>query len=117
MNTALRPFRRSLILLLALALAVSAWPALDVGEWEDVAFGGSRPWQAQQSGDATAVIETLAEIDANEGTARGSLALGLAGDHAIDSWAASLQFIRAAASVATPTSLTLFPNKTGPPSA
>ena len=112
--TAARVLRRYLILVLMAALAVNGWPLLDFGELEDAASGSSRPWQTEQADNASAIIESLAEIDAADDDAGQRATITLAAGEAGDVLAAARppQTTRQVPLSNSPTS---FPNKTGPP--
>lgn len=109
------PFRRHLILLLTIALAVLVWPSLERTKLEEVGFGHSQPWQSDQS--TNAIVEIQAEIDSAEGFASDGGNIGLASYGAYALLAAPARLITADGLLPSAKHLALFPNKTGPPSA
>lgn len=108
-------FRRHLIPLLTIALAVLVWPSLERTKLEDVGFGHSQPWQSDQS--TNAVIEIQAEIDSADDFASNGGKVGLASYGAYALLAAPARLIPADGLPPSAKHLALLPNKTGPPTA
>jgi len=101
--------------MLMAALAVNAWSSQSFGEFEDSA-SSSRPWQAEQTVDASAIIETLAELDA-EDAAHERTAIALAGLAPNDILLSAVRRPQAADLLFRPNDAIVFPHKTGPPPA
>lgn len=111
------PIRRNLIFLLTIAMAVSVWPSLDLTRIEHAGLGHSLPWQADQSTNTNAIIESLVEIDPAEGSACDGRKMWLANFATRALLGARAQHIARDGFLPYPKRRTLFPNKTGPPAA
>ena len=114
MTLGLAFYRRRLLALLAIALAVVVWPSLEHAKLDQNGFGQSQPWQYDQS--ANAIIEIAAEIDSADDCTSDGRTIGLAGSglYALEVGPAH----RPTANSLPPLAKhhALFPNKTGPPS-
>lgn len=114
MNLGFTPFRRRLIALLAIALAVVIWPSLEHAKLDQNGYGQSQPWQSDQS--TNAIVEFAAEIDSANEFAGNDGKSWLAG---IDLYALVVGLAHRATADGLPPLAkhpSQFPNKTGPPS-
>ena len=107
-------FRRWLIALLAIALAVVIWPSLEHAKLDQIGLGQSQPWQTDQS--TNAIIEIAAEVNSAKDFTGDDGKIGLAG---IGLYALVAGLAHRPTADGLPPlaiNLALFPNKTGPPS-